>query len=497
MVLAVLCSVVVSAFNGALAYLVQPVVDDILIQGQQVTLLAFALFAVFLLRGVFRVAQNYLMRSVGAKIVRDMRNRLYRHMVFLPMSHFGGDSTGAMMSRVINDAGLLQNFLAYHARELFVSSATIAFLTAVAFYRRWDITLMALVVLPFAFFAVGRLGKRLKRISKRAQQRISDITESLSEGLSGIKIIKAFSTEDMEVDRIRDKNQEYYREQMRITRTEEATSLIMDFVAGVGIGFIVYYGGSLVSSAEISTGDFFSFLAAIMMIYTPAKRLAQVHNAFQVAKAVVGRIDETLAVEKEPEGSAALGGFSDSIEYRNVSFKYRGRVEDALSDVSLKVRKGEMIALVGRSGSGKTTFVDLLARFYLPESGGIYIDGVDIKTVTLSSLRSQIGIVSQDVILFNDTIRNNIAYGRQGAAREEVVRAAVAAHAHEFITELPQGYETQIGEGGVLLSGGQKQRISIARAVLKDPPILVLDEATSSLDTQSEIIVQRALDDLM
>lgn len=495
--LAGLCSLVVSAMNGSLAYLVQPVVDDMLIEGRKVVLLAVAIFLVFFMRGLFRYFQNFLMKSVGAKIVRDLRNQLYRHMVYLPMERYGSDSTGALMSRVINDAGVMQDFLAFRVKDLFVSSGTIVILIGVAMYRRWDITLISLVVLPFAFLVVGKLGRRLRVVARRAQQKISEITESLSEGLSGIKIIKAFSTEEPEVRRVMDKNQEYYSEIMRSTRIEEATGVIMDFVAGAGIGFIIFYGASLVSSGEITTGELFSFLTAIMLIYTPAKRLAQVNNGLQMAMAVIGRIDEVLELEPEPQGKVELGRLSKEIEYRGVSFKYPGRVEDALSDISLTVKKGEMVAIVGRSGSGKTTMVDLLARFYPPDKGAIYFDGLDIGSATLPSLRSQIGIVSQDVILFNDTVRVNIAYGREDVSDEEVVEAASAAHAHEFISALPQGYDTPIGQRGVLLSGGQRQRISIARAIIKDPPVLVLDEATSSLDTQSEMIVQKALDELM
>ncbi len=492
-----LCSLVVSAMNGSLAYLVQPVVDDMLIEGRKVALLAFAIFLVFLFRGLFKYLQNFLMKSVGAKIVRDIRNQLYRHMVFLPMERFGASSTGALMSRVINDAGVIQEFLAYRVKDLFVSSGTIIVLIGVAMYRRWDITLISLVVLPVAFFAVGKLGRRLKVVARRAQQKISEITEGLSEGLSGIKIIKAFSNEDAEVRRVMDLNQEYYREILRSTRLEEAAGVIMDIVAGVGIGFIVFYGASLVSAGEITTGELFSFLTAIMLIYTPAKRLAQVSNGIQMAKAVIGRIDEVLHMPKEPQGTVELGRFRSEIEYRNVSFKYPGRLEDALTDVNLTVRKGEMMAIVGRSGSGKTTMVDLLIGYYVPDKGAIYLDGVDIKTASLPSLRPQIGIVSQDVILFNDTVKGNIAYGHPDATDAVVVEAAKAAHAHEFIEALPQGYDTPIGQRGILLSGGQRQRISIARAIIKDPPVLILDEATSALDTQSEMIVQKALDELM
>jgi subfamily B ATP-binding cassette protein MsbA len=496
-VLAGVCSLVVSVMNGSMAYLVKPVVDDMFVEGRKVVLLVVAIFLVFSTRGLFRYFQNFLMKSVGAKIVRDLRSKLYGHMVYLPMGHFGSESSGAMMSKVINDVGIMQSFLAFSVKDFFVSIGTIVVLTGYAFYLRWDITLIAFVVIPVAFLAVGTLGKRLRVVARRAQQKIAEITESLSEGLTGVKIIKAFATEETETRRVKDRNHAYYSEVMRSARIEEATGLIMDFVAGAGIALIMFYGAQLISSGEMTTGELFSFLTAILLIYTPAKRLAQVNMSFQMAKAVIGRIDGTFALEKEPEGSVEMGSLEKEIEYKDVSLKYPGREENALSDISLTVKRGEMLAIVGRSGSGKTTMVDLLGRFYPPTEGAISFDGVDTGSVTLSSLRSQIGVVSQDVILFNDTVRNNIAYGREDVGDEDIIEAAKAAHAHEFIEALPEGYDTPIGQRGILLSGGQRQRISIARAIIKNPPILVLDEATSSLDTQSELIVQKALDDLM
>jgi subfamily B ATP-binding cassette protein MsbA len=497
--LAVCCSSIVSALNGSLAWVVKPVVDDVFVEEKSAFLLlvAVAVAIVFILKGVFSFAQNYLMGSVGAKIVRDIRNRLYHHMVYLPMSHFGSDSKGVMMSRVINDAETFKSLLAYRIKDFFVSTGTIIVLTGIAFYRRWDLTLVAITVLPFAFFLVDRIGKRLKVVSENAQKKIAVITESLSEGLSGIKEVKSFCKEEKELDRFESRNQGYYREVMRITRLQEATSLVMEFVAGMGVAFIIYYGGTLVVSGEITTGDFFSFLAAILMIFTPAKRLAQVHNGFHQAKAYIKRIDEVFINDKEQDGSKELPEIRREVSFEHVSFRYEGREEDALEDVSVNVSKGEMLALVGRSGSGKTTFVDLLARFYSPRSGAISIDGTDIETATLGSLRSQIGIVSQDVVLFNDTVRENIAYGKIGAAEDEITEASKAAYAHEFIVKFPEGYDTPIGEDGIMLSGGQRQRLSIARAILKNPPILVLDEATSSLDTQSELMVQKAIDDII
>jgi subfamily B ATP-binding cassette protein MsbA len=499
LILAGLCSVVVSGMNGSFAWVVKPAVDDIFVAGKEryLLLISIAVFLAFLLRGVAEYIQNYLMKSIGAKIVRDLRNSLYHHALYLPLARHSGDSTGSMMSRIINDASMLQALLAQSVRDLFVSAATVVVLTGIAFYRRWDLTLVALVVLPLAFYTVGRLGRILKRVSAQAHKKIATITESLSEGLSGIKIIKSFTSEEAETERFKRRNQDYYRELMRGTRLDEASKLIMDFVSGVGVAFMISYGGMLVASRAMTVGDFFSFLVAVMLIYAPAKKLAQIQNALQRADAYIGRADEVLAAEKERDGLRELDEIRRDIAYSHVSFRYQNREDNALEDVSVRVQKGEVVALVGRSGSGKTTFVDLLSRFYIPRSGEILVDGVDINTVTLKSLRSKIGIVSQDVILFNGTIRDNIAFGAPEAGEEDVLKAAKAAYAHEFITELPIGYNTPIGEGGILLSGGQRQRLSIARAILKKPSVLILDEATSSLDAQSELMVQRAIDRLM
>lgn len=499
-VLAGIFSLLVSLLNGLFAWIVKPVVDDIFVEGNKsyLALIAAAVAMAFLMRGVFAFFQNYLMNSVGAKIVRDIRDRLFNHMVYLPLSRHESDTTGSMMSRLINDASLLQQLLAFRIRDLFVSSFTIVVLTVVALYRRVDLTLIAFVVMPFAFYVVGKLGKKLKKVTLKAQKKIAGMTESLSEGLTGIKVIKAFSMEEKETERFKRRTHDYYREYMRSIRINEWTTLVMEVMAGVGVAFIIVYGGSLVADRSMTSGDFLSFMAAVLLIYTPAKRLAQVNNGLQQARAYVERIDMILESPREADGREELKVFTRDIVFKDVSFKYDGREDYALRDINLKMNKGEVVALVGRSGSGKTTLADLIARFYEPQSGAVLIDGVDIRELTAASLRSNIGIVSQDVFLFNDTVRANIAYSNQeDVVDEDVARAAGVAYADEFISQLPEGYETSIGEGGALLSGGQKQRISIARAIFRNPSILILDEATSSLDAQSERMVQKALDRLL
>ena len=496
---AAVMSLLISGMNGGLAWLVKPALDGIFLE-KNATLLAllpFAILALYLLRGIFSFFQSYLMRSVGAKVVRDIRGNLYGHLLYLPVDDFKKESSGLLLSKTINDTGQMQGLLAFTVKDIFVESATIIVLLFVAFYRRWDLALVSITVLPAAFYGAQGLGKRLKKISKEAQKKISIITEFLSETFSGIKMIKIFGREESLINIFRGRNQDYYRELMRSTRVVEATSLMMEVVGGLGIAFVLWYGGRLVIRNTITPGEFFSFLTAIFMIYTPARRLASANNGIQQSRAVLERLDELFVKEKESEGKGILGSVSESIEFKRVSFKYPASKHHILHDINLSVRKGEIIAIVGRSGAGKTSLVDLIPRFYDPVEGAIYIDGLNIADVSLKSLRKQIGLVSQDVILFNDTVRANITFGNPESSQEDMIKAANAAYAHEFILELPNGYDTVIGERGVMVSGGQRQRISIARAILKNPPILILDEATSALDTESEMMVQRALDTLM
>ncbi len=497
--LAGLMSLVVSGINGGLAWLVKPALDGIFLEKnfRLLTLLPIAVVLLYFLRGLFSFFNSYLMRSTGAKVVKDMRNKLFGHLMYLPVGHYKKESTGSILSRIKNDIGSLQPLLAHSIKDLFVESATVVVLLAVALYRRWDLALLAITILPAAFYGAGRIGKRLKQVSKKAQQKVSMITEFLTESFSGIKMIKVFEREDYTINRFKGRTQDFYREVMRATRLTELTSLLMELVGGFGIAFVLWYGGRLVISGDITPGEFFSFLAAIFMVYTPARRLATVNNSIQQARASLERISEVEIKEREKDGSINIPPLKGNIEFRNVSFMYPNAKYEALKDINLTINKGEIVAIVGKSGVGKTTLVDLLPRFHDPSQGIICIDDLDIAKATLKSLRGKIGVVSQDVILFNDTVKNNITFGKLDATDDEITSAAQAAYAHEFIMELPQGYQTVIGEKGVRLSGGQRQRLSIARAILKNPPILILDEATSSLDTEAEIMVQRALENLM
>jgi len=497
--LAIVAGLVISGLNASMAWLAKPAMDDVLIKkdARLLVLLPLALFIIFLGRGIFTFFQEYLMQSASQKLVMHLRNGLYSRSLELPMGYFGKNSSGEMISKVINDVTALQNLLIFTVKDLFKEGTTALALLGVAFWRRWDLTLISITVLPLALYGVGTLGKRMRRISKRAQEKISLITEFLNESYAGVKIIKAFCRQSAETGRFEEITREYYRDNMRATRVSQFAALIMEAVGGLGIAFVIWYGARLIISGAMTAGDFTSFLTAIFLVYTPAKRLAQINIGVQQARPPLERIQKLLAEPGEKDGTEDIPPIRRSIDFRNVSFIYPSARQEALQGINLRVDKGEIIAIVGKSGGGKTTLANLLPRFYVPTEGTVCIDDVDISTATFASLRGQFGIVTQEVILFNDTIAANIAYGKPGAASEEIVAAAQAAYAHDFITELPQGYDTMIGERGMRLSGGQRQRLSIARAILKNPPILILDEATSSLDTASEMMVQKALENLM
>jgi len=497
--LAVLISVVISGLNTSLAWLVKDVMDGIFIKKDRflLALLPFAIFGAFALRGIANFLYEYLMQSATQKLVMGMRNTLYEHILNLPMGHFVDESSGSLMSRVVNDTRAVQEVISLTIKQLFVEAMTITALIGYVFWLKWDLALIAVFLLPTALYGTGRLAMRLKRISMRIQEKTALIMQDLSESFTGIKIIKSFLREGREKDHFMSRNKDYYRENMRAVRVKEAVSVIMDIFAGLGIGFVLWYGGSLVVKGSLTAGEFTSFLAAMFLVYTPAKRLSKVNAELQQLRAPLERIFNVLALRREEEGTVEFPAIKSSIEFRDVHFTYPAQAQDALHGINFKVGKGEIIAIVGESGSGKTTLVNLLPRFIRPTKGGIFMDGADISNATLGSLRSQFGMVSQDVILFNDTVRANIAFGKPDASEEEILEAAKAAYAHDFIMELPEKYESIVGEKGVKLSGGQRQRLSIARAILKNPPVLILDEATSSLDATSELMVQLALENLM
>lgn len=495
----IVLSLIISGITGAIAWLTKPALDVIFVEKkyEYLKFLPVAVLLLFVVKGVLHFLQSYVMKSAGQKLVRETRNKLYNHILYLPLSYFNRESSGVIISRIINDTGKLEGLVSDVIKTFVVEVPTVIFLLGVAFYRRWDLTLITLILLPLIGYNSKKLGKRVKKKSKEMQKKVAFITHKIGETIHGSRIIKIFNREQVMVDKFVDANQNYYREILRVVRLKELTKLIIDVATGVGIAVILGYGGTMVVNGTITTGDFASIIVAIYMLFSPVKKIGDAYNTLQETRASMERIDALYDIRHEEKGSVRIDGFKESIRFENVSFVYPGTDSPVLQNIDISIRSGEVIAIVGRSGVGKSTLVDLLPRFIRPSGGKLTIDGIDINDIEIHSLRELIGIVSQDIILFNDTVRENIAFGRIGVSEKEIIEAATLAYADEFINELPEKYNTIIGERGLKLSGGQRQRIAIARAILKNPPILILDEATSSLDSVSESLVQEALEKLM
>jgi subfamily B ATP-binding cassette protein MsbA len=491
-------SLILSGISGAIAWAVKPALDTIFFKKSSGYLIALpvAVIILFFLKGIFTYLTNYLMGSIGAKIVKSLRQKIYDKLLALPLSYYTDTSSGSLLSRILNDVGTLQGTVAFTIKDFFVEGSTVIILACIAIYRRWDLALLSFVVIPLILFSISRLGALMKKTSINTRKLIAKVTTILQETLQGIKIIKAFTMEKRMTERNERALVDHYRNAMREVRITEFSSLIAELLGGIGIAIILFYGGRLVMTGQTSPGSFFSFIAAIVMMYTPLKRLSRINNGFQQARTAIERIEDVVLVGTEKEGGIEKES-KGHITFENVWFKYPASENYALKDISLEIKPGEIAALVGYSGAGKSTLIDLIAGFWYPSKGYIFVDGVDITNLSLQSLRKNLGLVSQDMILFDETVKANILYGRPDAKEGEVIEAAKAAYAHDFIVELPEGYETRIGERGVKLSGGQKQRITIARAILRNPNILILDEATSFLDMESEHIVRKALEKLM
>jgi len=500
--IAMLLALMISGLEGATAWLVKPLLDDVFLRKDlfMLQVLPFALIGVFFLKEASRYVQSCLMAQVGQRIVMRLREQVYEHLLGMSLGFFNSQATGELMSRLTNDVNRLARISSQAPALAIRQVFTFVVLLGVVFTREWRLASIAVLVFPVIGWILVRIGKRLQAINKSGQEKIAELNVVIQETFTGTKIVKAFGREEHERERFRRANRRLYDLLMRDVRVDEITSPLMEFIGALGIGAALWYGGYRVIQGETTPGTFFSFLAGLMMLYGPIRKLSNVSNQIQQALPAADRVFELLdlkqTVADRPE-ARPLQEVRETIAFENVSFQYDDALEPVLQDVSLTVRRGEMIALVGLSGAGKSTLADLLPRFHDVTGGRITIDGVDIRAYTQASLRAHIGIVTQETILFNETIANNIAYGRPGASFAEVVQAAQLAYADEFIRDLPQGYDTVIGERGVRLSGGQRQRIAIARALLKDPPILILDEATSELDAESEFMLQKALANLI
>lgn len=495
-----LCMIGVACLTASLAFLVKPALDGIFLERNRTMLLLIplAVALVYVVKGFCDFGQYYLMAYIGQSVIKDIREQMFSKLEEMSVAYFVRHSTGELLSRMNNDVALVQGAMTSAITGIARDAATVVALIFVVFYRDFWLALIAMVVFPLAVYPLLNFGKRLKRYSKRMLISLEDITERLNETIGGIRIVKAFGMEDYERARFREVNQQLFNSFMRRFKVRALSNPVMETLGGLGVSAIVFYGGLQVINGNSTPGTFFSFIAGLFMLYEPIKRINEANMTIQEGVAAGERIFELLDTSPEViDGPNAqpLEGVEEEILFDRVTFAYDN--EPILNEVTLRIRVGEAVAIVGESGVGKSTLLDLLPRFYDVSSGAVLIDGKDVRDLTQRSLRDKIGIVTQQTILFDDTVRNNIAYGRPDLPLEKVMEAAKAAHAHDFIAALPQGYDSQIGEDGIKLSGGERQRIAIARALLKDPPILILDEATSNLDSDSEKAVQEALEELM
>ena len=460
--------------------------------------LAVGVAVLFLLKNLVFFFQTYLMNDVSARFLRDIRNALYRQYHRLSLDFFSTERTGGLVSRVTYDVSVLQNTITEGITDLFYQTAQVLVFLGIVFSIHPKLAFVSLLLLPALGFPIVRIGKALRKLGFQVQERMADLNSRLIETLQGIRIIQAFTAQEKEIARFSMINQQYYKADIKTVKRREALAGITDLISMVGGLIVLEIGGRAVLNGQLSPGTIVFFLAAMLSLYQPVKRLSRLHSVNQQALTAAKRVVEILetrpSVAEEPD-PISLPRFRKEIRFDQVWFRYADRW--ILRGVELTVRTGEAVAIVGSSGSGKTTLVNLIPRFYDPAKGKVTLDGIDIRKVGLTSLRSQIGLVTQEPFLFHDTIRNNIAFGKPEATLEEVERAAQAANADGFIRQFPKGYESSVGDLGGRLSGGERQRIAIARAILKDPPILILDEATSQLDSESELLVQEALDRLM
>lgn len=491
---------VVSWTTAVLAFLIKNILDDIFIAKDEMmlTVIPVVVITVSLVRGMAVLGKEYLMNHVGQSIIMSLRNDLYDRIQDLSLSFFHKEKTGRLMSRITNDVNVIKSMVSNVVTGSIEHLFSIVGLTVVVFYRDWKMAIIAFVVVPVAFFPIIKLGRRIRKVSTGTQEAVADMNSFLHETFAGNRIVKAFGQEDYEKKRFFKKSHKLFRFEMKKVKAQALSSPVMEICGGLGIAFIVWYGGRGVIQGTSTTGTFFSFLTAVFLLYEPFKKLTKLNNAVQEGLAAVDRVFDIIETQSDivekADARDILPG-NHLIVFDRVSFRYEQT--NVLDGISITARPGEVIALVGMSGGGKSTLVNLIPRFYDVTGGRILMDGLDIRDAKLSSLRKQIAMVTQDAILFNESIRDNIAYGNHQATDEEIRDAAKAAFAYDFVQRLPQGFDTTIGELGSRLSGGEKQRICIARALLKNAPILLLDEATSALDAEAEKVVQQALENLM
>ncbi|HSQ35851.1 MAG TPA: ABC transporter ATP-binding protein [Candidatus Binatia bacterium] len=521
--LAMFFMAMVAVFTAFFVVIIQPLIDELFIQGggqlsaksklirnliigflgvkesKLVLILPQLLFLAFLGQAVFSFLSLYMMKTLGLKVVRNIRDKLYRNLIYQSVDFLSKSKTGDLVSRVSNDIEKIKLAVAETLAVYIRESLTLVFLLTVIFYQDWEMASISLILIPVAAVPLVYFGRKVKKRGIQSQETIGELANFMSESAMGNKIVKAYNMEEFEINKFRQLNHKHFRINAKIALAYSLAAPVMDIIGGLVAAGLFTIGMHRISMNTLSPGQFISFLTALFMMYSPIKRLSMAHNDFQQGKAGYERFKQIINTEnpiRDRASAIEIKNIRGEVEFRNVSFSYQPGVP-VLKNITFSAKANELVALVGASGSGKTTIMSLLLRFYEPEAGELLIDGKDIRSITLKSLRELIGLVTQDVFLFNDTIQNNIAYGRRRFTPPDIQNAAAIARAADFIAELPQRYDTVVGERGIFLSNGQRQRISIARAILKNPQILIFDEATSSLDSESEKLIQEAMAEVM
>jgi ATP-binding cassette, subfamily B, bacterial MsbA len=501
LLLAIFFSIIVGAIATSPVPIIQNTFDKIFVEKDMFMLkvIPLALIGLYLVKGILSYAQNLIIFGISWELVVSVREKLFAHIHRLPFQFFEDNETGHLISRIINDVTIMQSTVTRMLKELMQNGAMAIGLLCWLFYLKWQWAIIAIIIFPLMAVPIANISRKLKKFSHKGQEILANVNSTILESFSGIKIVRSFGLESIEKEKFNRHSEDFLRVMKKNVKYVEIVSPLLEFIGILSAGIVLWYGGNQVLTGEVSQGTFIAFIVAMFMLYGPLRLLFKIFANVQISLAGAERVFAILDQEEEraDEGGDDLVEFKEQIEFKQVTFRYPSRETMVLKEINLRVKKSEVLAIVGMSGAGKTTLVDLLFRFYNVTSGKILIDGKDICEYRLDSLRRNLALVTQETFLFNDTIWNNIAFGKPDASREEILQASEAAHVDSFVQGMEEGYETVIGERGIKLSGGQRQRVAIARAIVRNAPILVLDEATSALDSESEKLVQDALRHLM